>query len=204
MFTFLKKLSIIILVKFMEKKKDLRIIKTQNLLFTSLIKLMKDKSFEEIKVADICNEAYINRSTFYSHYNDKYELLVDFINELKNNLLSSLEKNENIVNTKDYYIEMIHLLLEHIESKKDIYFSILKSNRSSILIDIIIEVAVKDINKRIEISNIHKGNVPTDILVKFYLGAVTSIIIEWLESKNKYTKKDILNYLDELIPEILV
>ena len=65
MFTFLKKLSIIILVKFMEKKKDLRIIKTQNLLFTSLIKLMKDKSFEEIKVADICNEAYINRSTFY-------------------------------------------------------------------------------------------------------------------------------------------
>ena len=94
----------------MEKKKDLRIIKTQNLLYASLIKLMKDKSFEEIKVADICNEAYINRSTFYSHYNDKYELLVDFINELKNNLLSSLEKNEHIVNTKDYYIEMIHLL----------------------------------------------------------------------------------------------
>ena len=163
----------------MEKKKDLRIIKTQNLLYASLIKLMKDKSFEEIKVADICNEAYINRSTFYSHYNDKYELLVDFINELKNNLLSSLEKNEHIVNTKDYYIEMIHLLLEHNESKKDIYSSILKSNRSSILIDIIIEVAVKDINKRIEINNIHKGNVPTDILVKFYLGAVTSIIIEW-------------------------
>ena len=43
----------------------------------------KDKTFEEIKVSDICKKALINRSTFYSHYNDKYELLVDFINVLK-------------------------------------------------------------------------------------------------------------------------
>ena len=43
----------------------------------------KDKTFEEIKVSDICKKALINRSTFYSHYNDKYELLVDFINALK-------------------------------------------------------------------------------------------------------------------------
>ena len=42
-----------------------------------------DKTFEEIKVSDICKKALINRSTFYSHYNDKYELLVDFINVLK-------------------------------------------------------------------------------------------------------------------------
>ena len=121
MFTFLKKLSIIILVKFMEKKKDLRIIKTQNLLYASLIKLMKDKSFEEIKVADICNEAYINRSTFYSHYNDKYELLVDFVNELKNNLLNSLEKNENLsiyIKGDEKYIEAQNEKINEISTDK--------------------------------------------------------------------------------------
>ena len=66
-----------------EKKKDLRIIKTRKALYNAFEELMKSKPFEQIKVSDICKKALINRSTFYSHYNDKYELLVDFINVLK-------------------------------------------------------------------------------------------------------------------------
>ncbi len=187
----------------MKETKDLRVIKTQKALFDAIIKLMRNKAFEEIKVADICHEALINRSTFYAHYNDKYELLVDFIEELKNTLLKALEENTHIVNTKNYYMEMIRLILDHVELKRDIYSSILMSNRSSIIIDILVEVAVKDINKRIEIDNIHKGNVPTDILVKFYLGAVTGVIMDFLNNKNKYSKQELLTYLDELMPEII-
>lgn len=67
----------------MEKKTDLRIIKTKKVIYEALIDLMKEKTFEEIKVSDICNKALINRSTFYAHYEDKYELLVEFINDLK-------------------------------------------------------------------------------------------------------------------------
>ena len=37
---------------------------------------MKNKSFEEIKVSDICKEAHINRSTFYNNFNDKYDPIV--------------------------------------------------------------------------------------------------------------------------------
>lgn len=66
-----------------EKKKDLRVVKTYRVLYDALLELLEDNSFEEIKVSDICKKALINRSTFYSHYNDKYELLVDFINVLK-------------------------------------------------------------------------------------------------------------------------
>ena len=187
----------------MADKKDLRIVKTQNALYNSLIKLIKDKPFEEIKVADICNDALVNRSTFYAHYSDKYDLFIDFINNLKDTMLKDLEQNEQIVNTKKYYMEMISLILDHIESKKDIYSSILISNKSGIIFDIIGDVAVKDINKRMEISNIHQGNVPTDIMVIFYLGAVTSVGIEWLRDKDKYNKEDILNYLDELIPDLI-
>mgnify|MGYP004660683401 FL=1 len=61
----------------MKEKKDLRIIKTKIALYNALTNLMKNKTFEEIRVSDICNEALINRSTFYAHYEDKYELLVD-------------------------------------------------------------------------------------------------------------------------------
>lgn len=185
---------------FMKEKKDLRVIKTKNLLHNSIVKLMSHQAFEEIKVADICNDALINRSTFYAHYTDKYELLVDLVNELKSNLLSALEQNEHIVNTKKYYMKMISLILEDIEAKRDIYYSILISNKSSFIIDMLFDVAVKDINKRLE-EDESFHSVPSDIIVKFYLGAVTSIGIEWLKSKNKYTKEEIIDYLDKLIPE---
>ena len=91
-------------------KKDLRVVKTQNALYNTLLELMKEKSFEEIKVSDICSHALINRSTFYAHYNDKYELLADAINDLKNSLIMELNKNKNISNTKEYYLEMIRIL----------------------------------------------------------------------------------------------
>ena len=65
------------------EKIDLRIIKSKRALYNALIHLMKKKTFEEIKVSDICNEALINRSTFYAHFEDKYSLLSSMLDNLK-------------------------------------------------------------------------------------------------------------------------
>ena len=96
-FTNVDLIYIINLVIIMQEKKiDLRILKTKKVIYDALEYLMKEKPFEEIKVSDICSKALINRSTFYAHYNDKYDLLAEFINNLKNNLTLELNKNENI------------------------------------------------------------------------------------------------------------
>ena len=55
----------------MAKKIDLRIIKTKKNLYEGLLTLMKERTFEEIKVSDICSAALTNRSTFYDHFSDK-------------------------------------------------------------------------------------------------------------------------------------
>ena len=107
-----------------EKKKDLRVIKTYRVLYDALLELLEDNSFEEIKVSDICDKALINRSTFYSHFSDKYELLSSYIQDLKITLKEELNKNENISGTKEYYLELIRILLNHIEKKKQIYRSV--------------------------------------------------------------------------------
>ena len=183
----------------MKDKKDLRIVKTKKALYEALINLIKTKPFEELKVLDLCNEAMINRSTFYSHYNDKYDLLTDFIGTLKHELLEELAKNKNIINTKEYYLEMIKLILNHIDMNKDVYYSMITINRNSIIMDMIIDTTIKDLNKRLEISNLDKSDIPIDIFSTFYLGAVAGVLVLWLKTKNKYSKQEILNYLDKLI-----
>ena len=49
----------------------------------ALFELLAHQSFEEIKVNDICNLAMVHRTTFYSHFSDKYELLEYCIKEIQ-------------------------------------------------------------------------------------------------------------------------
>lgn len=180
-------------------KKDLRVIKTEKLLYETLIDLLKDKTFEEIKVSDICNKALINRSTFYAHYSDKYELVVGFINTLKSELASAIKNNGSTFNTKEYYLEMIEMILTHIEERKSIYQDILINNRNSIVMDILLDVINNDVNEKLKKNSKVKEEIPSKVISTFYIGAVTSLCIEWLKNSNEYSKEDIIHYLDLLM-----
>ena len=59
------------------RKEDLRRKRTKNALKKAIAKLLDKNSIEKISVIDICEEAKINRVTFYTHYKDKYEFLVN-------------------------------------------------------------------------------------------------------------------------------
>ena len=48
---------------------------TQMVLRDSLIELMKEKSVSKITIKELCETADINRTTFYTHYTDQYDLL---------------------------------------------------------------------------------------------------------------------------------
>lgn len=184
-------------------KTDLRIVKTKKNIYSTFEELMKSSSFEEIKVSDICSKAMINRSNFYAHYEDKYELLEEYINSLKNMLASELEKNNNIKNSKEYYLEMIRLLLGHVEEKKETYASIMINNKNSITMDILYDVINKDVVNQIKEMSVDKNpKIPEAFVSKFYLGAVISICTEWI-SGSKYSKEEILEFFNTLIPDNL-
>lgn len=48
---------------------------TKNALALALKKLMEEKEFDQISVADICSECNLNRKSFYYHFKDKYDLV---------------------------------------------------------------------------------------------------------------------------------
>lgn len=186
------------------KKIDRRIIKTKKSLYEALLILMKEKTFEEIKVSDICERAYINRSTFYSHFDDKYTLFDCLIHDLKESLLEELIKNKHISNSREYYIELIKILLDHIEEKKEIYTSIMINNRNSIAMDMIYNTLNEDITKRLDQEEKkNKKRIPSEFIAKFYLGAIINVGMEWLKSESLYEREELLYYIEELIPENL-
>lgn len=181
------------------KETDLRVIKTKKALFKALMSLLQEYSFEEIKVSDICSKALINRSTFYAHYNDKYELFIDGIEVLKRDLKSALDSN--ITNTKEYYLKMLDVFLDSIDKEKNTYTSIMINNRNSIIFDMIYDVLNKDIKEKLQEEK-KDNSIPFDIVTSFYIGAVVNVGLLYLKNP-KYSKEELLNYLEKLIPNDL-
>ncbi len=55
-------------------RSDLRVINTRKRLRQTFARLMSEKPIQNITVAELCARAEINRSTFYAHYSDIYDL----------------------------------------------------------------------------------------------------------------------------------
>lgn len=70
----------------MENRCDLRIQRTELFIKNAFLHLLEEQPFEKIQVNDIARRAMINRSTFYLHYRDKYDLL----NQLKAQLIQEI------------------------------------------------------------------------------------------------------------------
>lgn len=66
----------------MGKKIDHRVLMTKMLLRQSFFTLLSQKDFEGITVTELCQEAGINRGTFYAHYQDMDDLLRSIENEI--------------------------------------------------------------------------------------------------------------------------
>jgi AcrR family transcriptional regulator len=59
----------------MARKTDIRTIQTEKALEDAFLQLMHERGFEKVTVRAIIDRAGVNRSTFYDHYQDKYDLL---------------------------------------------------------------------------------------------------------------------------------
>ncbi|MFJ7679717.1 TetR/AcrR family transcriptional regulator [Peribacillus sp. NPDC046944] len=64
------------------KKQDPRIQRTRQSIMNGFMRLIKQKEFSDITIADITQEAEINRSTFYYHFMDKYDLIDEIQREV--------------------------------------------------------------------------------------------------------------------------
>ncbi|MEG0484772.1 MAG: TetR-like C-terminal domain-containing protein [Oscillospiraceae bacterium] len=78
----------------MDKITDRRVRKTKAALRGALVKLMEKKSIQEISVKELCEKCDINRSTFYLHYTDVYNLLQMIEKEMLLELNAVLEDFE--------------------------------------------------------------------------------------------------------------
>lgn len=93
----------------------------------SLITLLKEKPISSITVKEICENADINRSTFYAHYSNPFDLLEQIEEEIITDLNSYLSQYN--FEKEEEALQMTEKLLEYVASKHDIFRTLLNENR---------------------------------------------------------------------------
>ena len=184
-------------MKHTHKKDDLRIRRTYKLLSESLLDLLSENKFEDISVTDICEKAMIHRTTFYKHFEDKYQLLMFCVKEFQINFSKENNFDYKFNNLTDYYINTMKNILEFITSPKNKsqFVALLKNNRNSIQ-TIFHETIVEDVILKLEDvkKNGNEFSVPIPMIAEFYAGAIISVIRWWFESDMTISVEDLIRY----------
>ena len=158
---------------------------------SALITLLESKEFADISIMDICNQAGVNRSTFYAHYDNTYDLLQQTYQGMIGNFLTECTFDDPVdlsdmrkLNTDDLNFISPKYLLPYLKYIKDhkrlfkIYADNAHAFESSNMDDYMIENLFVPIYA--------KHGVTDKKLIyymqKYFLKGIDAIINEWVRN----------------------
>lgn len=185
------------------KKEDLRIIKTKRLIFRSFVDLIFEKDFAAITVQDIADRAMINRSTFYSHFHDKQDVLEQVFPYVLLPLLGSIENNiiesGNVICEKKI-IEIVTKIFLQVKSEKKFYLLVLRG-RNMILMDTFKKFLREHFSEVFSKLQVKNGDqiIPNDFIISYLVTTFMSTIYWWLENDCPLSAENMARIMIKLI-----
>lgn len=101
---------------------DLRIVKTRLQIKNAFLKLRGRLMPENIKVKDICEEAQINKTTFYKHYADSMELSNEIDESVIESVVSTFPERDKLFESpREYVMGLVDVLERNAELLKSVF-----------------------------------------------------------------------------------
>ena len=161
---------------------DLRVIKTKKNIRDAFLELRKKHSVEEIKVNTLCEKAMVNKTTFYNHYQDIYELSAELEAEVLDDFFANFKDIDLMLSDPNRCINGMHVALE----------------RNNDMLRILFKDNMDELIGRIEkqIRNYYAKE--DQMLISFLIGGSIHLM---MKSKNK--NEEVEQFLVEVITKIM-
>ncbi|MGM9647156.1 MAG: TetR/AcrR family transcriptional regulator C-terminal domain-containing protein [Eubacteriales bacterium] len=169
---------------------------TKKLLAESLKKAMKTKPFSKITVSEIISDCGVNRKTFYYHFEDIYALLkwifeeeaIEVVRHF--DLLVDYEEAirfvMNYVDENEYIISCAYDSIGRDEMKRFFYADFMG------VVTSVIDEAEVNFDKKIDPDF-------KEYVAKFYTEAMSGMLIDWVQSKDKSDREKTVGYMTAII-----
>jgi AcrR family transcriptional regulator len=179
------------------EKNDRRIKYTKMMIKQSLVKLLQEKPISKISVKEICETSDINRSTFYAHYTDQYDLLRQVVDEAMQDINAYLG-NYNFKLYEPESFQIMNRIFDYIVENAELCKVLLGENG-----DISMQKEIMMIVQRQGMKEwIGKNPLDADIMEYLYLFGVNAsigIIHKWLQDGLKQSAREMADLVLKLI-----
>ena len=180
----------------MAEKVDRRVRKTKAQLRAGLARLMQKKSIKEITVKELVDEVDINRSTFYLHYSDIYQLLEEiFLTEAQ----KSVEKMEVGQSWEEGLKTGLCFVKENKKLIYHVYNSLHRETIERYLYSVSLDFAGKFIDNVSKTLKLSVSDDDKKFIASFYKYAIVGIVLDWLEGGMKNDPDELIERMSKLL-----
>lgn len=175
---------------------DPRIKRTRKLLQDAMIALTIERGFAAITVADITERAEMNRSTFYRHYLDKYDLLYQFLDSAHASIARKTDMLLRLTRTPPGPLTMI----QHVQEYSAFYRHMLGANGDPHFIQRFRENSERRYRELLEKypAPDDPDAPPAEMRVRYASWAAIGAILWWLEHDQPYSAEQLAAWLVRL------
>lgn len=181
---------------------DRRMQKTRTAIINAFSSLLEQKRYAKITVQDIIDVANIGRSTFYSHFETKDDLLKALCSNIFDHVfekeLSSERSHDFSSASHDFEIQITHILYHLIDDQREIK-AILSCESGELFLGMFkshMETLVSD-----SISRQNFNTIPKDFIVNHIAGSFLEAVKWWISHDMKETPEVLTDYFFSMIPK---
>ena len=185
----------------MQNKDDLRVIRTKKALSEAFIELLNSKTFDEITVNELCEEAGIRRATFYKHYSDKYDFLTAYTRSLRDRFESSVWKSKKPGPTKEYYVAYAKRLVLFISENSRAIDNVMQSSLFPSVMSVIVEQNYKDTCERLNasVASGMKLSATVEVTASMCAGGVANTVYNWLKNGKPISTEELAEQIGSVV-----
>jgi len=179
-----------------------RRVETRRRLIQAATELVLEKGYDAITIQDITERADLGYGTFYLHFKDKEDIVWRAVQDGVTATQTRVAQQfaTSIPPQVEYYgyLNIFH----HVETDQDLYRVMLGGKGSSVLTNRIQELLAADIIRHLQ-SNpagiLSDFDLPAEVIAQILTGAITRLVLWWIETPNPYTPEQMAGMLYEAL-----
>jgi AcrR family transcriptional regulator len=174
------------------KTSDRRVLRTRRTLREALVSLLLQRGWDGVSVQDICDRADVGRSTFYTHFADKEELLVGGFDDLRHTLRAGLAQTPD----SKVPLRFARGLLDHAHENQRLFLALVGKRSGYVVLKRFRDMVVALVSE--DLARSHAAGPAQDAAVHFLAGGFLELLTWWLESRNSFRPEDVERLFLEL------
>ena len=177
---------------------DKRVKKTRDLIYKAFTQVLKKKGYAKITVEDILQESGVSRSTFYTHFRTKEDVLDSISANIFDHVFShtlTVEETHDFSHSSIFdYSHLITHIFYHLHDEMELITAILASeSRDAFLHDMRLHV-MPIIERLINENFVRRIDVPAPLLKNKVCEDFILAVVYWFETKCADSPEKIKDY----------